>query len=243
MSRFISAVTMLMISIGTIKAQELQHNNNTTIKEERTIEVIGYAAAELVPNIIYVSFTIKDLSNQDDGPSIIQQDKAIREAIKKVGASIEDLQVSNVLGYTTLNIQQEKEEYAKARSYSMKFKSIASIDQFLSLIDMRLLNNFMIDGFDHDALHEEIKKMQLIALDRGKFKADNILNAFNKKRGELIRVQEVQSNIIYPKIYVQQQNIQQIINVNNGIKYEQVAGYNIQQIKMEYQIRLVFEIQ
>ena len=69
MSRFITAVAMLMISIGTIKAQELQHYNNNPSKEEQTIEVLGYAATELVPNIIYVSFTIKDLSNQDDGPS------------------------------------------------------------------------------------------------------------------------------------------------------------------------------
>lgn len=246
MKKAIILLYAFVLCFKTVNSQDLNTTNNSNYNynksyNSRTIEVVGYSTVNLEPDIIYVSFTIK----QDDNLSstnILKQDEKIKAAVKSIGYDEHNLRVIGVLGYNTMTFSVDTEQYARSRTYSLKFKSIEDIDKFLRVIDMKTLNNFTIESFDRRDLTNDIRKIQIEAFKYGKEKAETLLAVYNKKLGEIIEIQEIQRHIIYPKLSGQQSNTHHIVTSNQGGNYVQMPALNMHDIKLEYQVRLVFEI-
>lgn len=228
-------VAIVAIVNPNLLAQGIQSQNNT-------IEVAAYSVANISANVVYVSFSIKEFESNGKLVTLAEQDKKLKQAVKDIGYEESNLKVMNLLGYSTFTMNGETNNYEKTRTYLLKLRGVNCIDKFLSKSDMKLLNNFSIESFDHDDIFDEIRKIQLVAYERAKQKSDKFLEVYGKKRGEVLSIEEVSLHIVYPKISGNKGNIHQVIGMNTGTEYVEVPTNNLQDIRVEYQAKVVFEI-
>lgn len=239
MHRFILLITLGVISINQVKSQTKQSEN---LKDVRKIEVVGYAMTSLEPNVVYVSFTTKEYIQNGKVITIQEQEKKLKEAVKKISYSENNLKVTNVLGFKTFSLNSDEETYLKTRAYLLKLKGVKCIDKFLEQVDMKYLNDFNIEAFDHDGINQEVRKLQVDAFNRGRDKAQALLAIYNQDCGRVLNVQEVHRYITYPKTSHQKANIHHINSLTEGSRYEQIPTLDLLDIKVEYQVKLTFEI-
>lgn len=210
--------------------------------QNNSIEVAAYSVANISANIVFVSFSIKEYESNGKIVTLAEQDKKLKQAVKDIGYEESNLKVMNLLGFSTFTMNGEPSTYEKTRSYLLKLRGVNCIDKFLAKSDMKLLNNFSIESFDHDDIFTEIRKIQLEAYERAKQKTDNFLEVYGKKRGDVLNIEEVSLHIVYPKISGHKGNIHQIIGMNSGTEYIEMPTNNLQDIRIEYQAKVVFEI-
>lgn len=222
--------------------QTTQQTTTTQTSAMRKMEVIGYATASLEPNVVYVSFSTKEFSKLGKVYSLEEQEKKLKDAVKATGYDEKNLQVMNLMGYATFTMQGEENSYEKTRFYLLKLKGINCVDKFLSNTDMKLLNNFSIESYDHDDIYAEVRKLQVTAFERGRDKADALLALYGEKRGRVLDIQEVHRYITYPATHGRKGNVHHIVSMSEGTKYIEMPTNDLHDIKVEYQVKLVFEI-
>lgn len=139
-----------------------------------------------------------------------------------------------VIGYASVNIPPN-EVY-------VSFTTKEFVDKFLAETDMKLLNNFSIESFDHNDINGKVRKLQISAFERGRDKADALLALYGEKRGKILDIQEMHCYITYPKTHGQKGNVHHIVSMTGGTQYLELPTNDLQDIKIEYQAKLVFEI-
>lgn len=244
--RLIVLVAIVAISTNKAHSQEIQQqqiSGSINYANIRKMEVIGYASVNIPPNEVYVSFTTKEFTDKNGKiVTLAEQEKQLKQAVKDIGYDEKNLKVMNLFGFSTYNISGDSEKYEKARYYLLKLRGINCIDKFLAETDMKLLNNFSIESFDHNDIYGEVRKLQISAFERGRDKADALLAIYGEKRGRIIDIQEMQRYITYPKTHGQKGNVHHMVSMVNGTQYQELPTNDLQDIKIEYQVKLVFEI-
>ena len=104
------------------------------------------------------------------------------------------------------------------------------------------MNDFNIEAFDHDNINQEVRKLQIDAFNRGKDKAQALLGIYNEECGKVLNIQEVHRYITYPKTNSQKGNIHHVVTMKEGTSYLQMPTLDLLDIKVEYQVKLTFEI-
>ncbi len=222
--------------------QQQQIPTTVSYNNVRKMEVIGYSTINLEPNIVYVSFSTKEYIENGRTITLEEQEKRLKQTLKKIGLDEKDLKVMNLIGYSTFTMNGDNETYQKSIHYLLKCKGISCIDNFLRQIEMKSLNNFSIESFDHDDINGEVRKLQISAFERGRDKADALLSLYGEKRGKIIDIQEVHRYITYPKIHGTKGNVHHAVSMENGTQYKEMPTNDLQDIKVEYTVKLVFEI-
>lgn len=242
--RFILLIAIVVFSNSNVSSQNNQINRPSASNSSTTrkMEVIGYASVTLAPNVVYVSFSTKEYVENGKTVSLAEQEKSLKQAVKDIGYEEKNLKVMNLLGYSTFTMNGEEGSYQKTRTYLLKLRGINCIDKFLSKIDMKLLNNFSIESYDHNDINGEVRKLQISAFERGRDKADALLAIYGEKRGNILDIQEVHRYITYPKIHGNSGNVHHIVSMVNGTEYKEMPTNDLQDIKIEYQVKLIFEI-
>ncbi len=238
-------IAIVAVSTGNAQSQSnLQTTQQTTTHTStgRKMEVVGYASVNLTPNVVYVSFSTKEFSKLGKTYTLEEQEKKLKEAVKNIGYEEKNLQVMNLMGYSTFTMQGEENSYEKTRIYLLKLKGINCVDKFLANTEMKYLNNFTVESFDHDDINGEVRKLQVSAFERGRDKADALLALYGEKRGKVLDIQEVHRYITYPLTHGRKGNVHHIVSMNEGTKYMEMPTNDLQDIKVEYQVKLVFEI-
>lgn len=244
--RLILLVAIVALSNNSAQSQDNQQqqiSGTTNYSNVRKMEVFGYASVNIPPNEVYVSFTTKEFIDKNGKlVTLAEQEKLLKKAVVDIGYSEKNLKVMNMFGFETYNLTADSEKYEKARLYLLKLRGINCIDKFLAQVDMKLLSNFNIENFYHDNIYQEARKLQVEAFKRGQEKADTLLAVYGEKRGRILDIQEMSMYIAYPKTHGQSGNTHQIISMKEGTQYKEMRTNDLQDIKMEYQVKLVFEI-
>ncbi len=242
--RLILLIAIVVFSNNQVKSQTNQQELSIEKIDHnvRKIEVAAYSVANLKANEVYVSFSTKEFEQNGKTVTLEDQEKKLKQAVKDIGYDEKNLKVMNLVGYNTFTMTGDEGAYQKTRSYLLKLRGINCIDKFLLKTDMKHLNNFTIESFDHDDIFKEIRKIQLDAFQRAKEKADDLLASYGEKRGGLLSVQEVSLHVIYPKVAGLKGNLHKVIGINSGTIYTEMTTNNLHEIQIEYLAKVVFEI-
>src|SRR5436190_16010920 len=117
--------------------------NNVAVIEDRTrkISVTGSAEMKIVPDEIYVSFTLQEYYNKQKSKIDIDQiQKDFLDKCTKAGISKDRIQIQNMSGFdqSTWYWRQRKKEVPDllaSTTYVIKFSQAADIDKLVNILD------------------------------------------------------------------------------------------------------------
>lgn len=158
-------------------------------KEIPAIEVVGTSEMEVVPDEIFISFTLKERFEGKNKIEIESQEKELKKRLLKLNIDLNDLQLSDATS-DFIKIKRKKEDVIASKDYILKVKTTGEIAKVFDMLDD-------IDAFDADIQrvdHSEIEKfkneVKLMAIKAAKQKATNLLTAIGETIDKPLLIQE-----------------------------------------------------
>jgi len=212
--------------------------NAQTVDLRRKIEVTGTAEAEVTPDIIYFSISLKEYMDGRNRVSIDVLEGQLEKAVATAGLPKEDFTINNISGYTTYQKKKDP-NFLASKQYRIKFHDLNKVNQILSSVDPKGIESTYIESYDYSKMIELKKELKLKALIAAKDKATYLLDGIGEKLGGAIDITEVDDNNPSPMI----RNF--AFKTNTLASSDQNAAdsdIDFKKIKLNFQIRAVFEI-
>lgn len=209
-------------------------------KEIPAIEVVGTGEMEIVPDEIYISFTLKERFEGKNKIDIENQEKELKKRLLKLEIDMKDLQLSDATS-DYIKIKRKKEDVIASKDYILKVQTTSQIARVFDVLDD-------IDAFDADIQrvdHSEIEKykneVKLIAVKAAKEKATNLLTAIGETIGKPLLIQERETYEDQP--FLRKQMEMANMAMDGGRKEEApLPEIGFQKIKLKYTVFARFAI-
>ncbi len=210
-----------------------QTDKNSNI---RKIEVTGSAEMEVVPDIIYFSISLKEFYDGKTKVSIDQLEKNLTKAVSDAGIAKENFSINNIYGYNYYWNQKRDPNFEARKQYRLKLSDLSKINDILGKMDPKAVESVYIENYDHSKIIQYRKELKIKALQAAKEKAEYLLASIGKSCGDPIEIQEMDGANHYPMPYLKSANMA-MESFDAGS-----ANIDFKSIKMNQQIRVVFEI-
>jgi uncharacterized protein len=204
----------------------------------RKIEVMGSAELEITPDIIYFGISLKEYYDGKNKKGIDELEKSLQKAVADAGIPKENLTINNIYGYNYYWEKKRNPNFEARKQYRIKLNDLTKINIILDKLDAKGVEYVNIESYDHSKIVEYRKDLKIKALQAAKDKATYLLNSVEEKCGSPIEIQEIDGGNYYPQPYYRGANMMEA-------KMDASAGesdVNFKTIKLNYQIRAVFEI-
>ncbi len=124
-------------------------------KETPYIEVVGTSEMEIVPDQIYISFTLKERMDGKKKIELEDQEKEMKKKLMKLGIDLKDLQLADA-NSDYIKIKRKKNDVIASKDYILKVSTTGALAQVFDALDE-------LDAFDAGIQrvdHSEIKKFR-----------------------------------------------------------------------------------
>jgi hypothetical protein len=158
-------------------------------KEIPAIEVVGTGEMEIVPDEIYIAFTLKERFEGKTKIEIENQEKELKKRLIKLDIDLNDLQLSDA-NSDYIKIKRKKNDVIASKDYLLKVKTTAQIAKVFELLDEINAFNANIDRVDHSEIEKYKNEVKMIAVKAAKEKATNLLSAIGETIGKPLLIQE-----------------------------------------------------
>jgi len=228
-------LTLALLSVFTLSA--FAQNIDT----RRKIEVTGSAETEVTPDIIYISISLKEYfkdNNNRKKVEIEELEKQLQTAVLNAGISREDFTINNISSFTDYWNKKKDPAFLASKQYRIKVSDLTKLNSILSAVDQRGIAYSNIDSYDYSKMESLKKELKIKALVAAKEKATYLTAALGQKVGQPIEIQEI-NNEYYP---------QPMYRANTMMKadlaeVQVMPDIDFKKIKLNYQMRTIFEIQ
>jgi uncharacterized protein YggE len=203
------------------------------------IEVTGSAEAEVTPDIIYISISLKEYfkdNNNKKRVEIEELERQLQTAVLKAGIPKENFTINNISSYTDYWTKKKDPNFLASKQYRIKVSDLSKLNDIISAVDPRGIAFSNIDSYDYSKMESLKKELKVKALVAAKEKASYLTAALGQKVGQALEIQEI-NNEYYP---------QPMYRANTMMKAEAADAMpeiDFKKIKLNYQMRTVFEIQ
>ena len=215
-------------------------------QEPKKIEVTGSAEMEVVPNEIYMTFTLKeylDAAKQKVSLEIIKID--FLALCKASGIADSNISIAGYTGndrwdYYWYKKRKTEPDFMGSISYTVKVSSPDKLDKIVAGINENAMDNFSITKTSHsdmEKLRREVKKQALIA---GKAKAEYLAKSVGEEIGEALLIQEIENS--YTPYYPNTMSNSNVSNVASASVESGNASPDFQKIKLRYEIKAEFRL-
>lgn len=209
-------------------------------KEIPAIEVVGTGEMEIVPDEIYIAFTLKERMNGRTKIEIEGQEKELKKRLTKLGIDLNDLQLSDASS-DFIKIKRKKDDVIASKDYILKVKTTSQIASVFELLDEIDAFNADIDRVDHSEIEKYKNEVKVIAVKAAKEKATNLLSAIGEKIGKPLLVQERET---YEDQPFRKNLAMANVTMDAGDKQEAtLPEIGFQKIKLRYTVFTRFAIQ
>ena len=228
-------LTLVLLSAFTLTAF------SQNIDTRRKIEVTGSAETEVTPDIIYISISLKEYfrdNNNRKKVEIEELEKQLQTAVLNAGIPKENFTINNISSYTDYWNKKKDPNFLASKQYRIKVSDLTKLNTILSAVDSKGIAYSNIDSYDYSKMEALKKDLKVKALLAAKEKATYLTAALGQKVGQPIEIQEI-NNEYYP---------QPMYRANAMMKadmaeVESMPEIDFKKIKLNYQMRTVFEIQ
>lgn len=211
------------------------------VDTRRKIEVTGSAEAEVTPDIIYISISLKEYfkdSSNRKKVEIEELERQLQAAVLHAGIPKENFTINNISSYTNYWDKKKDPNFLASKQYRIKVSDLSKLNDIISSVDSKGIAYSNIESYDYSKMESLKKELKIKALLAAKEKATYLTAALGQKVGSAIEVQEI-NNEYYP---------QPMYRANTMMKAEmadaaQMPEIDFKKIKLNYQMRTVFEIQ
>ncbi len=166
-------------------------------KNNKKIEVTGSAEMEVVPDEIFMTFTLKEyLDNAKQKVNIESIKTDFLTLCKNVGIADSNISIANYSGnerwdYYWYHRRKSEPEFMSSISYSIKVNAPEKLDAIVAGINDNAMENFYISKTSHSNMETLRKEVKTNALKASKEKADYLAKSIGEELGEAIMIQEV----------------------------------------------------
>ena len=225
----------------------------------KKIEVTGSAEMEIVPNEIYMTFTLKEYLNVAKKKIKLESIKTDFLALCKVaGVADSNISISSYTGnerwdyyYYWYKNHKTVPDFMGSVSYSVKVSSPDKLDKIVESLNENAIDNFYVSKTSHSNIEQLRKEVKIKALIAGKTKADYLAKSIGEELGEALLIQEIEDS--YGNYYSNEKSgIESGTGGNSNIVNEKAKSLelesdnssvpNFQKIKLRYEMRVEFKL-
>lgn len=205
----------------------------------KKIEVIGTAEEEVTPDIIYVGISLKEFFRDNKRKVEIEElEKQLQTAVLKAGIAKEDFTINNISSYNYPLEKKKNPDFLASKQYRIKITDLNKFNQIISAVDPKGIQYSRIESYDYSKIEPLKKELKIKALQAAKSKATYLVEAINQQLGGALEIQEI-NNEYYP------QPVYRNYMMTKADALAEVAPMpeiDFKKIKLNYQMRAVFEI-
>lgn len=202
---------------------------------------LGSAETEVTPDIIYISISLKEYfrdNNNRKKVEIEDLEQQLQSAVLKAGIPKENFTINNISSYTDYWNRKKDPAFLASKQYRIKVSDLTKLNEILSAVDPKGIAYSNIDGYDYSKMESLKKELKIKALLAAKEKASYLTAALGQKVGKAIEIQEI-NNEYYPQP-MYRANTMMKSDVSEAAAMPEI---DFKKIKLNYQMRTVFEIQ
>jgi uncharacterized protein len=160
-----------------------------TGKETPAIEVVGTSEIEIIPDEIFIAFTLKERFEGKTKIDIENQEKELKKRLIKLEIDLKDLQLADASS-DFIKIKRKKSDVIASKNYILKVKTTTEIAKVFELLDEIDAFNADIQRVDHSEIEKYKNEVKMLAIKAAKIKATNLLTAIGETIGKPLLIQE-----------------------------------------------------
>ena len=231
MKNFIAVALLSVFSLSAF---------SQNIDSRRKIEVNGSAEAEVTPDIIYIGMSLKEYfrdSNNKKKVEIEELERQLQTAVLKAGIPQENFTINNISSYNNWWEKRKNTEFLARKQYRIKVTDLSKFNEIMSAVDPKGIEYSNIESYDYSKIESLKKDLKIKALQAAKEKASYLVSAIGETLGGAIDIQEI-NNEYYPQPMYRANAMMEVKAMDQAAMPE----IDFKKIKLNYQMRAVFEI-
>lgn len=211
------------------------------VDTRRKIEVSGSAEAEVTPDIIYVSISLKEYFRDNANKKKVEIDEMERQlqtAVLNAGVPKEDFTINNISSYNYALEKKKNPEFLARKQYRIKVTDLKKYNQIVGAVEPRGIEYTNIESYDYSKIETLKQELKIKALKAAKDKAVYLAAAVDDKVGDALDIQEI-NNESYPQP-MYRANVMMMDRAS--AEQAPMPDIDFKKIKLNYQMRAVFEL-
>lgn len=205
----------------------------------KKIEVNGSAETEVTPDIIYIGMSLKEYfkdSGNRKKVEIEDLERQLQSAVLKAGIPQENLMINNIASYNNWWEKKKTPDFLARKQYRIKVTDLTKFNEIMSAVDPKGIENSNIESYDYSKIESLKKELKIKALQNAKEKAEYLINSIGGTLGGPLEIQEINIEA-QPEIMNFAKTVLRAASSEDGM-----PEIDFKKIKLNYQMRAVFEI-
>jgi uncharacterized protein YggE len=233
--KYILILTVFFFAFMMAEAQDVQPG-----QEKPYIEVVGNGEMEIVPNEIYISFTLKERMDGKNKITIEAQEKELKTQLQKAGFDLANLSLSDAsAGFVP--VKRKKQEVLTSKNYIIKVATTTEVAAVFDVLDSVEALNGDISRVAHSEIEKYRKEVKIMAVKAAKEKAAYLLEAIGESVGKPLMIQERESyDDVMPVANYRMKTVG--VMAESEIAPEELPELSFQKIKLKYAVFARFAI-
>jgi len=232
--------TKILLAVVAVLPLLAMSQESLSGKETPSIEVVGTGEMEIVPDQIYISFTLKERFEGKTKIRLEDQEKDMKKKLDKLGIDLKDLQLADATS-DFITIKRKKKDVIASKDYILMVSTTGTLAKVFELLDEINAFNADIQRVDHTEIKKFRKEVKMQAVQAAKEKAAYLLEAIGETIGKPILIQERET-------YDEFQPMRKMALMSNvsmeaaGDAAEALPELSFQKIKLKYSVFARFAI-
>ena len=205
----------------------------------KKIEVNGSAETEVTPDIIYIGMSLKEYfrdSNNKKKVEIEELERQLQSAVLKAGIPQENFMINNISSYNNWWEKKKTTDFLARKQYRIKVTDLTKFNEIMSAVDPKGIENSNIEGYDYSKMESLKKELKIKALQNAKEKAEYLISSIGGTLLGPLEIQEINIEA-QPEIMNFAKTVLRAASSEDGM-----PEIDFKKIKLNYQMRAVFEI-
>ena len=229
-------ITLAFVALFSLSAMAQQ------VDLRKKISVSGSAEAEVTPDIIYLSISLKEYfkdNNTKKRVDITELETQLYNAVLKAGIPKENLMINNISSYNYATEKKKNPDFLASKQYRLKVTDLNKWNDIIGAVDSKGIAYTNIESYDYSKIESLKQELKIKALQAAKAKALYMVAALDEKLGGVIDIQEV-NNEAYPQPMYRAN----VMMMKGESMAADVAApeLDFKKIKLNYVVNTVFEI-
>ena len=206
----------------------------------KRIEVTGTAEAEVTPDILNISISLKEFfkdNNNRNKVEIEELERQLQTAVTKAGIPNENFTINNISSYNYPLAKKKDPGFLASKQYRIRISDLAKFNQIISAVEPRGIQSTNVDSYDYSKIETLKKELKIQALKAAKAKAAYLAQAIDENIGGALEIQEINNENFPAPVY---RNY--AMKADAMTEAAEMPDIDFKKIKLNYQMRVVFEI-
>ena len=230
--------TKILLALFAILPFVSKSQESIAAKETPYIEVVGSGEMEIIPDQIYISFTLKERFEGKKKIEIEDQEKALKKGLIKLGVDLNDLQLADA-NSDFIKIKRKKNDVIASKDYLLKISTTGTLANVFELLDDIDAFNANIQRVDHSNIKEFRKEVKMMAVKDAKEKADYLLSAIGETVGKPLFIQEREN---FNEFQPMRKTVMMTMADGTNEENDALPELSFQKIKLKYTVFARFAI-